>query len=70
MDAQPGAWFLKAMHPACAQNKTLISNTDIYIYIVFEINYPVCTFWLPGAWILKPVHPVCAWFFQLLNRFV
>ena len=25
----PGAWFLKAMHPAGAQNKTLISNTYI-----------------------------------------
>ena len=31
MDVQPGAWFLKAMHPACAQNKTLISNTVHYI---------------------------------------
>ena len=29
MDAQPGLWFLKAVHPACAQNKTLILNTAI-----------------------------------------
>ena len=27
MDTQPGACFSKAMHPAGAQNKSLISNT-------------------------------------------
>ena len=32
MNPLPGAYFLKVMHPACAQNKTLISNTAFYTY--------------------------------------
>ena len=27
----PGAWFLIHMHPVCAQNKSLISNTVLGI---------------------------------------
>ena len=30
MNLLPGAHCLKAMHPAGAQNKTLISNTNVF----------------------------------------
>ena len=29
MDKWPGAWSFWSLHPACAQNKTLISNIVI-----------------------------------------
>ena len=41
MNIQPGACFLKALHPAGAHNKSLISNTGGLC-----VNIEVVTLWL------------------------
>ena len=62
MDIQPGAWFLKAMHPVGAQNKSLISNTDwlmdssIILLLVNVIQSTKVKMWADGTrWQQKKV---------------
>ena len=49
MNKLPGARFWQPMHPECAQNKTLISNTDILYTYIYDDLLSTISDYIPKA---------------------